>query len=617
MVGINWKKLFRLNGFDAQDSREERSRLLGQLGDEEEMESAFPAKEVTKVALRLRRLIEECIPCELEEDLITKPNSKIITKKVVLAAKEAGGDEYGACVLYALLVNKRWFKLQAKKEPWDADMHEVRATATEVIAKEIIETEDDQNKLFMECLLKRYSVVVDDEQTQPANVIERAVDLHALQVTGSSGYQKCVSYLWRGWLIQDENDASKFVEYAQIDNPRYLSHLDPDLMRAPVYQNATQVCFSLLYLALFSQVIATVNPSGEIDVVEIILYIFTFGFLADEFAKFWKIGSNYIGFWNVFNLILYALLTTSLVMRFIALSHDSGLEKRKQYNELSYNFLAFSAPMFWGRLLLYLDSFTFFGSMLVVLKVMMKESLIFFALLGVIIIGFFQAFMGMDNTDNEIEDTYFILSSMANALMQSPDFSGFDNFAPPFGIILYYVFTFVVMVVLLNILIALYNSAYEDITSESNDEYMALFAQKTMQFVRAPDENVFIAPLNLIELFCLIIPLEWWMPKDMYAKLNDVVMAVAYSPLLLVAAWWETKSAKKVKGNRMRGQDDDDEEEEWEQMSGDFMEEEGWDKKVASVKPNVVDDTATVAVQELREEVKELKELLLKVVEKK
>lgn len=49
------------------------------------------------------------------------------------------------------------------------------------------------------------------------------------------------------------------------------------------------------------------------------------------------------------------------------------------------------------------------------------------------------------------------------------------------------------MLVLLNILIALYNSAYEDITDNAIDEYMALFSQKTMQFVRAPDENVFIA----------------------------------------------------------------------------------------------------------------------------
>jgi hypothetical protein len=206
---------------------------------------------------------------------------------------------------------------------------------------------------------------------------------------------------------------------------------------------------------------------------------------------------------------------------------------------------------------------------------------------------------------------------MANAVMQSPDFSGFDAFAPPFGIILYYIFTFLIMVVLLNILIALYNSAYEDITDNAVDEYMALFAQKTMQFVRAPDENVFIAPLNLIEIFCLIIPFEWWMPKHMYAKLNDYVMAVVYSPLLIVAAYFETRSAKAVRSNRRRGEEDDDTTEEWEQMSGtvDF-EQEGWAKTVKRVTPNIIDDSATVEVRALKGEIKDLKDLLMKFIEK-
>src|ERR1051326_6030978 len=66
--------------------------------------------------------------------------------------------------------------------------------------------------------------------------------------------------------------------------------------------------------------------------------------------------------------------------------------------------------------------------------------------------------------------------------MQSPEFDGFDRFAPPFGLILYYIFTFVVMVILLNILIALYNSAYEDITDNAIDEYMALVSLQTTLF---------------------------------------------------------------------------------------------------------------------------------------
>lgn len=312
-----------------------------------------------------------------------------------------------------------------------------------------IENEGDQDFLLQETLLRRYSMFLDGEETPPANVIERAVDLHALRVIGSSGYQRCISYLWRGWLVQDENDPSSFIDYKDKANTDYWVHFDPNRMRAPVYQNAVQISVSVLFLALYTGAINTINATGDLDIVEGILYIMTAGSICDEIGKFWKVGRSYIGFWNVFNSTLYALLTVSFVTRIIALGH-SGQEhegQRSRYNQLSYNFLAFSAPMFWMRLLLYLDTFRFFGAMLVVLKVMMKESLIFFALLIIVMVGFLQAFVGMDQADDDNgKVTSFIVQSMVNSVLQSPDFSGFEKFAPPFGIILYYIFTFVVTV---------------------------------------------------------------------------------------------------------------------------------------------------------------------------
>ncbi|KAF2752870.1 hypothetical protein EJ05DRAFT_446013 [Pseudovirgaria hyperparasitica] len=572
--------------------------------------SPIPAKEVTTVALRLKHQIEQVIPCELEEDLITKPHSGIITDAVVKTASEAGGQDYKSCVVYGLLVCKRWFKRQALLELWDSDMHDVRAVACEVIAKRLIEGEDDQEYLLEDILLKRYSILIDGEESVPANVVERAVDLHALRVIGSSGYQKCIQYLWRGWLVQDDDDPARFVDYKEKTDTNYWSHLDPDRMRVPRYQNALQVIFSIVYLALYTGAINTVNPTGDLDVVEIVLYIFTLGFITDEFSKFWKVGRYYLGFWNIFNSTLYTLLTVSFILRMVALAHPLQTHDRHRFNELSYNFLAFSAPMFWMRLLLYLDTFRFFGAMLVVLRVMMRESLIFFALLIVVLIGFLQGFIGMDQVDDNLTATGFIVKAMLNAIMTSPEFDGFDNFAPPFGLILYYIFTFVVMVLLLNILIALYNSAYEDIAGNAIDEYMGLFAQKTMQFVRAPDENVFIAPFNLIELFCLVLPFEWWMPNDQYQRLNDYVMGVIYSPLLLVTAAIETSQAHTVRGNRSRNESDDDTIEEWEQVDVDF-ESDGWDKKVQASKPDVATDAAVAEVRKLRAEMQELKEIVL------
>ncbi|KAK7518281.1 uncharacterized protein IWZ02DRAFT_470598 [Phyllosticta citriasiana] len=506
----------RLMGFNTHDRRqrlrdEMQSLLPTRRGDMPP--SPIPGKEVTKICLRLRHLLETVIPCEVEESLVTNARSHIITPHVVELARNAGGDEYKACVVFCLLIVKKWFSKQAILELWDSDLHDVRATACEVIAKHIIEGEEDNCYLLEDVLLKRYSYVIDGDDTAPANAIEKSVDLHALRVIGSSGYQRCISFLWKGWLVQDDEDPSRFVDWKKKGNTSYWAHIDPDRMRG-------------------------------------LLYIFTAGFVFDEVAKLWKVGRYYFSFWSAFNSTLYALLIVSFVTR-----------------------MAVALP---GHI-------RFFGAMLVVLKVMMKESLIFFAMLFFVLIGFFQAFIGMDQVDEKITATTFIVQSMLAAILQSPEFEGFDNFAPPFGIILYYLFTFVVMVILLNILIALYNSAYEDITDNAVDEYMALLSQKTMQYVRAPDENVFIPPFNLIEIFFLVLPFEWWLDEKSYARLNDYVMGFIYSPLLFITAALETREAHKVKFNRKRGEADDDSMQEWEELAGEVdFEAEGWDKKEIS-----------------------------------
>lgn len=187
-------------------------------------------------------------------------------------------------------------------------------------------------------------------------------------------------------------------------------------------------------------------------------------------------------------------------------------------------------------------------------------------------------------------------------------------------------------IVLLNILIALYNSAYEDISGNAIDEYMAIFAQKTMQFVRAPDENVFIPrkhsnlilkkrnknfvqltiylAFNLLEIILLVLPLEWWVPTHYYAKINDIVMTIIYSPLLLVVAFVETREARRIRWNRGRGEEDDDDVQEWEHVveEVDFDLDDAWRESVRESTPNVNVDQACLQIMQLQQQVKELTE---------
>ncbi|KAF7719806.1 Uncharacterized protein PECH_006912 [Penicillium ucsense] len=597
----------------------ERQRLLP-THERDEIQGLETAKEIAKVALRLRYQIEQVVSCEVDEGALTDSNSRIISHDVIQTAKRAGGEDHSACVVFCLIVCLRWFKKQADIELWDADLHVARAIACEAIAKRIIESEIDQDHLLKNILLKRYSIFIDGEESTPANVIERAVDLHALLIIGSAGYQKCIQYIWRGWICQEEGNPTNFVEYKDKSNTDYWVHFHPDRMRTPLYQNMCQIIFSLVYLCLYTAVINTVNPTGDLDLAEWILYLMTLGYICDEVSKFWKVGRNYFSFWNAFNSTLYALLAISFIMRCVALAHPPSTHhaERERFNGLSYNFLAFSGPMFWMRMMLYLDTFRFFGAMFVVLRVMMKESIIFFALLFVVLVGFFQAFIGMSQVDSDVDMTGPIIQGMANSVMQSPDFEIFQDFAFPFGIILYYLFNFVVMIVLLNILIALYNSAYEDISGNANDEFMAIFSAKTMQFVRAPDENVFIAPFNLIEIVFLVLPFEWWLSTKRYARVNDIVMAILYSPLLIFTAWIETRQAAQIKWNRRHGEEDDDCIQEWEDVANEvnFDLDDSWKEDVKQSTPNIKVDACTLEVRQLQEQVAVLTNLVKKLSEK-
>lgn len=330
--------------------------------------------------------------------------------------------------MFSLIVCLRWFKRQAVLELYDAELNNLRAEACQVIAKQLIEAEEDQEYLFGEVLLKRYSIIRNGEESSPVSAIERAIDLHATRIIGSSGFQKAIGALWKGWVVQDINDPMKFITYKEIANKKFWAHFDHDRIRAPRYQNMFQVFVSFVFLILYTISVNTVNARGDIDVEEAVLYTLTLSFILDEFVKFWKVGRYYLSFWNVFNITLYSLLTMSFALRMIALGHPVDSDKRRDYNIVSYNFLAFVAPMVWSRMLLYLDSIRFFGAMLVVLKVMMLESVIFFALLIVVILGFLQGFIGLDAADNFREDTYFVLSAMGKAILQSPEFEGFDDF---------------------------------------------------------------------------------------------------------------------------------------------------------------------------------------------
>jgi hypothetical protein len=73
---------------------------------------------------------------------------------------------------------------------------------------------------------------------------------------------------------------------------------------------------------------------------------------------------------------------------------------------------------------------------------------------------------------------------------------------PPFGLILYYIYTFLVMVILLNVLIALYSSAYSEITENATDEYLVLVSH-----IRCCNKKCILPKCNAAVIYQYIVVL--------------------------------------------------------------------------------------------------------------
>lgn len=522
-------------------------------------------RQTFRICLNLKILLDKIIPIIFDESEICCSNSPILNESVIqLAFTAAGGKgngepgtlsrKYRAALVFCLLKVCGWYWQQSIDELTDNELYKLRAKAAQKLAVIIIEREQDDEYLFLGMLCHRYSICLGGVDSTPVSALELAVDMHSTMVIGSSGYQRCIKWLWRGWIVQSSTDPHSYVMYKDVASSSITAHFDPDRIKTPYYQNILEIFFNLVYLALFTIILN--EPRAEVTipgVFEIVFYLFTLGAVVDEFIKFYHVGWNYLGFWNALNDTMYSIIAVAVFFRFVSL--DSQGHKRANYHEIAFRILSCAAPLMWSRLLLYLDAQQFVGAMIVVLKTMMKESLLFFVLLFVVIVGFLQGFLGLDTSDGHSDATSKILISLVKAVVGESSLDDMGNLIPPYAGILYYIYTFLLSVILMNILIALYSTAYAAIVENATDEYFALVAQKTLRYIRAPDQNLYVPPLNLIELVISLV--GWVLPKRAFDDLNYYVMLIIYSPFLVYITTDELSNARRIQYNRYKGQSDD------------------------------------------------------------
>jgi hypothetical protein len=272
----------------------------------------------------------------------------------------------------------------------------------------------------------------------------------------------------------------------------------------------------------------------------------TFAYFLDEIRRVYKtIGIStgivaVFSFWTIIAFITDALVITAFSLRVAGIRLDTDSEERKHLHYRSFQVLACVAPLIWLRLVTVFEGFKTVGVLQVVVFRMLRESAIFFILLAILAMGFIQSMYALDAADQEVGDygLWELINNLLRSIMGDPDFdTAAERFGPPFGTIIYYFWNFLTAIILLNILIALFGTAYSVIYDNATDEFLAFFAAKTVNMIRAPDQFVYPAPFNLIEIF-LVTPFEPFVSRKTYVKINKVVMTVIFIvPLSIIAVY--------------------------------------------------------------------------------
>ncbi|KDQ08892.1 hypothetical protein BOTBODRAFT_165491 [Botryobasidium botryosum FD-172 SS1] len=499
---------------------------------------------VTKLVKRLRALTLTLLPLEVDVDALTEPASYIITREVINAYSKAAGD-FSAVLPYALLLARQSFIWDAGVNTADYEENIARAKACEVIARRLVHAVPQEQ--IHAIISTRYSYIEPDgDESIKSSALETAIDHDCTYFLASSEAQHVVNKLWRGDWVQKSNGRHSdisFVPYRALQDASSLGRLDASRLSVPRYQNWFRICVWFFYLFVYSQTVQepleqALDPHHSFSAWEVILYGMAFAFGLEDIQRIYKtlryMTYRAFTFWNFVSVITTALLLTAFSFRLQGLITPEE-DDSNGFKLISFQVLACVSPLIWMRLITVVDGFKYIGTMQICVSRMLQESTIFFILLSIIGIGFLQGMYALDAADGNTEHGILVIHTLIQALLNAPDFS---KPATTFALVMFYLWNVATAIILLNILISLFSSAYTDVTDAAEEEFLTYFAGKTIAMIRAPDNYVYPAPFNLIEL--VIAPLEYVISAKAYARINRAIMTVIFFVPIVIIALFES-----------------------------------------------------------------------------
>ncbi|GJJ79258.1 hypothetical protein EMPS_11618 [Entomortierella parvispora] len=424
-----------------------------------------------------------------------------------------------------------------------------RAEIAQIAAAEVTKAFVKKDMMATYChVLTRPYYALGESRNTAENALEIAIRVHATDFLAEVEVQRCVQALWNGLILQTEDEECRirFVEYSGLRRSRHIlwEWIDVRRLNVPKYQNNLKIAMFILFLAMYSIVVN--NRTQYPTFVEWSVYVFVCGYIFEEFRLIFEGGTAFFlgSVWHWINIISYSVFLISFGFRFTGCYLSTDIKTIESYTNIAYDLLAILAIFLWVKTLSLLDGFQYFGTMIMVLQKMLKDGIMFFWLLAWVYIGFFQSFYALQRD----EEKNFHNSTMllVRGFLQDPDWDLAHEIDNNYGNGVFALYLFLTSIILLNLLVALFNSSYTNITDSAEKEYLALYTFKVFSYLKSPDEFPYAAPFNIIEVF-FIIPWSVIVSRKTYAKINRIVMGALFCVPLLIIARDERKRYLKLR----------------------------------------------------------------------
>ncbi len=331
-------------------------------------------------------------------------------------------------------------------------------------------------------------------------------------------------FLWGLWLYpliltSSYSDSFRIVATASVCALLLILPIDDEQISIPACMRFTEHCASyLVFLTLASNLPVQIGP-GDLQPREIILAYWLVDICYLELTQWYDICLKYknnklhvlpssqkkgqskfaaavqhlfFGFWmylsdpwNLYDFIsLCTAMSAGLARVLVYAGYESSFFSARESNTL----YAFAIALLWGRLVKILTIFTLTGPLLIMVFTMIFKDLMQFCFLVVLLeLPFVSALSYLESVDGGNNDfaTFGAASlSFFKVLIDNgaPEISTVSTISA----ILYSIGTLLLVVLLLNLLVALFGKTFEEISKNSKSEYLLQMMKITHEWVRAP-----------------------------------------------------------------------------------------------------------------------------------